>query len=182
MYPFIRVQYVIGCYATCTNVTLKNGKCSGAGCCEAEIPKGTIDYHGYFNENYNTTKISQETCSYTVLMEKAAFSFNTSYVDSTVFNDTYKGAVPMVLNWRIGSQTCEVAKTNLASYACVSRYSECVDTAKGNDPGYRCNCSHGYKGNPYIKDGCIGSSPFPAIYILHASNFHELLVCGLQQL
>jgi hypothetical protein len=66
-----------------------------------------------------------------VVMEKAAFSFNTSYVKSRGFNDTYKGRVPVVLNWRVEPETCKEAQKNMNSYACVSMDSECVDTTRG---------------------------------------------------
>jgi hypothetical protein len=115
-----------------------------------------------------------------VVMEKAAFSFNTSYVKSTVFNDTYKAGVPVVLNWRASPWTCEVAQKNMSSYACVSRDSECVDTTQGKETGYRCNCSSGYQGNPYIIDGCQGSFPFPALYNLQHICFlfiKSLITC-----
>ncbi|KAM0824094.1 hypothetical protein ACQ4PT_070426 [Festuca glaucescens] len=151
-------SYVIGCYATCTNVILKNDTCSGAGCCQVDVPKDLQYYYAYFNDKYNSTGDSR--CSYMALMEKAAFSFKTSYVKPRVFRDTYNRTVPIVLNWqirdwqKIEQSTCEGAQKNISSYACVSRYSECADTNGGNKPGYRCNCSDGYKGNPYIKDGC----------------------------
>ncbi|VAI18583.1 unnamed protein product [Triticum turgidum subsp. durum] len=146
--------YVIGCYSTCTNVTLENGKCSGAGCCQADVPKGIQYYRGYFNENYNTTQIWQANpCNYMALMDKAAFSFNTSYVKSKVFYETYKGGVPLVANWVIRPWTCKAAKKNMSTYACLSSHSACVDSTT-NDPGYHCKCSNGYKGNPYITAGC----------------------------
>ncbi|KAM0824092.1 hypothetical protein ACQ4PT_070425 [Festuca glaucescens] len=149
-------SYVIGCLATCTNVILENGSCSGAGCCEADVPKDiTRYYRGFFNENYNTTEIWQDTpCSYVVVIAKDTFRFNTSYVKPTVFSDTYKGGVPVVLNWRAQPWTCEVALKNMSSYACISSDSECVDTTRGKETGYRCSCSRGYQGNPYNKDGC----------------------------
>uniref|UniRef100_A0ACD5XVD3 Uncharacterized protein n=1 Tax=Avena sativa TaxID=4498 RepID=A0ACD5XVD3_AVESA len=149
--------YVIGCSSTCTDgVSLNNNTCDGArGCCQADVPKDIQYYEGYFNELYNTTEIWKDSpCNYMAVMEKEAFSFKANYVNSTVFNDTYKGEVPVVLNWRIQPQTCEIAQTNMSSYACISRDSECVNTTGGNMAGYRCNCSHGYEGNPYIMNGC----------------------------
>lgn len=96
-----------------------------------------------------------------VVMETSAFNFSTPYVNSTVFSDTYKGMVPTVLDWTVEWKKCEEAKENRTSYACVSSNSYCVDATNGR--GYRCKCSDGYKGNPYITDGCEG--PFPAILI-----------------
>ncbi|KAI4989829.1 hypothetical protein ZWY2020_038192 [Hordeum vulgare] len=116
--------YVIGCVSKCeSGVPLKNDECSGAGCCQANVPKDIQLYQGYFNEDYNTTKIwPYSPCNYITVMEKAAFTFKTSYVNSTVFYDTYKeGKVPIVLNWQIAGSYCEDAKKNTSSYACVSQ-------------------------------------------------------------
>uniref|UniRef100_A0A8R7UGH7 Wall-associated receptor kinase 2 n=1 Tax=Triticum urartu TaxID=4572 RepID=A0A8R7UGH7_TRIUA len=149
-------SYVIGCSSTCKNVTLMNGTCSGAGCCQVDVPTGVRFYSGNFDQNYNTTEIWRYSrCSYMVLMEEAAFNFRTSYVKSTVFYDIYNGTVPLVLNWRARPWTCDVAQKNMSSYACVSNHSGCVNvTSTTDEPGYRCKCSDGYEGNPYITDGC----------------------------
>ncbi|KAM3276125.1 hypothetical protein ACQJBY_044490 [Aegilops geniculata] len=146
--------YVIGCFSTCEGTAPEHNTCSGAGCCQADVPKDIQYYEGYFNGNYNNTKKSQDiSCSYITVMEKAAFNFKTSYVKSTVFYDTYKGKVPIVLNWQIAESACVDAKKNTSSYACVSNHSSCVDSTT-HKPGYRCKCSDGYEGNPYLAGGC----------------------------
>ncbi|KAK1631631.1 hypothetical protein QYE76_005946 [Lolium multiflorum] len=144
-------SYVVGCHSTCANGNLKDGICSGAGCCEADVPKNIQYFSSYFNQGYINT--SQDSpCSFMVVMQKEDFVFNTSYVKSWVLYDAYNGIVPIVLDWQIHPWTCEVAKQNMSSYACVSSNSECLNSP--SEQGHRCICSDGYEGNPYITNGC----------------------------
>lgn len=151
------MQYLIGCLSTCDGTTApENGSCSGAGCCHVDLPRGAgvRYYKGFFNELYNTTEIWRTNpCNYVTVIETAAFSFSTTYLNSTVFYDADDSRNPVVMEWGITQQTCEQAKSNkTATYACVSEHSDCVD----GDAGYRCRCSDGFEGNPYNIDGCTG--------------------------
>jgi len=152
------MQYIIGCSSTCTQERLKNGSsCTGTdGCCQAALPKGVRKYDSYFNEQYNTSQICRRTpCNYIAVMETAAFNFSTTYLTSTVFYDMDSSLIPTVLEWGVAQKTCEEARTNKTAYACVSNNSDCIDN---NYVGYHRKCSPGYKGNPYVPDGCTGSS------------------------
>uniref|UniRef100_A0A0D9XEQ0 Protein kinase domain-containing protein n=1 Tax=Leersia perrieri TaxID=77586 RepID=A0A0D9XEQ0_9ORYZ len=122
------------------------------GCCEVDVPQDLGFLDAYFNKNYNTSEISYSNCGYVVIMEKAAFSYSTTYIPSTNFWNDYGGRVPAVMDWIITWETCEEAKSNMSSYACVSDNSKCLNSTNGR--GYRCKCSNGFDGNPYIKDGC----------------------------
>ena len=151
-------QYIIGCLSTCDE-PLRNGSCSRTvGCCQADLPRGVRYYEGFFNSFYNTTAIWRQTpCNYVTVMEMAAFNFSTTYLTTRVFYDADDSRTPVVMEWGITRETCQQAKINrTAPYACVSDHSDCVD----GDAGYRCRCSDGFRGNPYIQDGCKGSSSF----------------------
>lgn len=148
-------EYMTGCMATCPSVgRLENGSCSGMGCCEAAIPRGINSYVVGFEEKFNTTSGAVGRCSYAVVVEAASFEFRTTYVTTGDFVESTGGKVPLVLDWVVGKKTCREARRNATGYMCVSRDSECVDSRNG--PGYLCNCSAGFEGNPYLLDGCQG--------------------------
>uniref|UniRef100_A0ACD5Z4Y0 Uncharacterized protein n=1 Tax=Avena sativa TaxID=4498 RepID=A0ACD5Z4Y0_AVESA len=145
-------EYMTGCMATCPGM-LENGSCAGMGCCQAAIPRGINSYGVAFEEKFNTSQIKNfSRCSYAVLVEASAFDFRTTYVTAGDFVESTGGKVPLVFDWVVGKETCREAKRNSTSYACVSGSSVCVDSRNG--PGYLCNCSRGYEGNPYLQGGC----------------------------
>ncbi|XP_073111398.1 wall-associated receptor kinase 2-like isoform X3 [Elaeis guineensis] len=149
-----KISYTSGCVSVCqSNKSLTNGACSGIGCCQTSIPKGINFYNVTFDGNFNNSRVWDfNPCSFAVLAESNWFKFSTAYINTTDFNRTNGGRAPMVLDWAIGNETCEVAQRNTTSYACLSKHSDCFNSSNGS--GYLCNCSRGYEGNPYLADGC----------------------------
>ncbi|CAN6221973.1 unnamed protein product [Urochloa humidicola] len=155
--------YMLGCVSQCSpynNVSAHAGPCTGAGCCQVKLTRDMSDDGVYFFEDYNTTDHytnkgtthSTEYRGYAVIMETAAFRFNTTYLNTTSFLDEHNGRVPVILNWVVGNKTCDAARKRADSYACLSNNSVCIDSRNGQ--GYFCNCNKGYHGNPYLPDGC----------------------------
>ncbi|XP_074577597.1 wall-associated receptor kinase 3-like [Curcuma longa] len=111
-------------------------------------------YIAGFNGAFNNSGIWRfSRCSYAALLDAEWFQFQTSYITTNqLMQINSNGWVPVVIDWAIGNETCEEASHNLSSYACISNNSTCIDSSNG--PGYLCNCSTGYQGNPYVSNGC----------------------------
>ncbi|KAL6606122.1 hypothetical protein ACP70R_041775 [Stipagrostis hirtigluma subsp. patula] len=155
--------YVIGCFSRSSlynNPMAQEGLSTGDGYCQVALTSNMSYYNVDFVERYNTTAYysnksttdGAEYCGYAVMMETAAFQFRTTYLNTTVFLDEHAGRAPVIMNWAIGNKTCDVARKKADSYACRSNNSVCTNSISG--PGYLCNCSEGYHGNPYLPGGC----------------------------
>ncbi|KAG6482958.1 hypothetical protein ZIOFF_059598 [Zingiber officinale] len=153
--------YQSGCMTFCQNDSLSaggSGSCAGLGCCQTSVPRD-LDYIAVWfdSERNGSSTRNFSPCSYAVLVQEDQFSFKSSYITTTNFLDEiYNGSVPVVVSWGIGNETCEEARRDSSAYACVSQHSECVDSSAA--PGYLCNCSNGFEGNPYLVDGCQGTT------------------------
>ncbi|TVU29110.1 hypothetical protein EJB05_20660, partial [Eragrostis curvula] len=114
-------------------------------------------------EQYNVTHVSIEDGTLTVsnLQNNASSRKEMLFVDgsfSSPIEDQIDFSVEydIVMRWAVTNLTCQQAKQNdIATYACRSLHSYCLNVTHGNIfMGYRCKCSYGFQGNPYIQDGC----------------------------
>uniref|UniRef100_A0A7N0UMC6 Uncharacterized protein n=1 Tax=Kalanchoe fedtschenkoi TaxID=63787 RepID=A0A7N0UMC6_KALFE len=138
-----------GCYGYQTDLrNVVNGSCSGLGCCQSSIPIGLTFYevvmssltgYRYSHDNF--------TCGYSFLADERSFNFSVEDLKDVRGRTTF----PTVLDWSVGTVTCQEAVKNSSNYICRER-SQCVDALNG--PGYRCECVNGYQGNPYLTNGC----------------------------
>ncbi|KQK01261.1 wall-associated receptor kinase 1 [Brachypodium distachyon] len=151
--------YVSGCMSVCRPSRFtKPGSCTGVACCQSTIPAAVDYYEPYMLEFPKRVGdpifySNSTTCRYVFLVETDWL--NTTYEggDGEYINRTDNFAVPVVLDWAVRNVgNCSTAKRNAADFACRSACSECADTTNG--PGYYCNCSKGYNGNPYLDGGC----------------------------
>ncbi|CAK9154152.1 unnamed protein product [Ilex paraguariensis] len=149
-----------GCISKCENISsFADGSCSGVGCCQASIPKGVWNISVTLQSYDNYTKSSNSnSCSYAFVTSQDEFKFTPKYLRQLQNTDEF----PLVAEWTVGNETCDVAQKNLPTYACKQN-TKCYEPDIGSGgggglSGYRCNCSEEYQGNPYLTNGCQGIS------------------------
>ncbi|OAY65405.1 Wall-associated receptor kinase 3 [Ananas comosus] len=187
----------VGCVSFCpSQLSITDGACSGVGCCQAAIPVGLKSFDAQFYSIPDEIKrrwklkvnntlqpmtasssgpqrkeapsiVFENTtplCSKVFIAEYENFTFSKRYLE--ISGDWEDAPLSMVLDWAIGNETCvDARRRNASDYACIDENSSCYDSPDG--VGYRCNCSEGYQGNPYVAGGCqaVGLSAMILIFL-----------------
>ncbi|KAH7687223.1 Non-specific serine/threonine protein kinase protein [Dioscorea alata] len=146
---------LVGCASFCTPNDLRfinHSPCTGMGCCQAPVPPHLKNF------SVNFTSISLQSCRVAQNIQVGCDKFfildpNKFNLSSNEIHSNGKQQKEVVLDWSIGNETCNKARLNNDSFACVAKHSICSDST--DLLGYRCFCSRGFRGNPYNEDdGC----------------------------
>ncbi|KAK3160130.1 hypothetical protein QOZ80_1BG0055550 [Eleusine coracana subsp. coracana] len=165
-----RRNVITGCSSFCAYediLLLGNGTglCTGIGCCETPVP---IEIHNYtvelkyLNPNHdNNSKVPlADRHWFGRIADEIMLKRNQNM--SAELTNSHLLPVPMVLDWVVaatpvvpgakrGNSSCP---TDTTKSACRSSHSSCNTVTNNYRTGYVCLCKDGYKGNPYLDDGC----------------------------
>lgn len=143
-----------GCVSFCSDGdSARNGSCPGNGCCQISVPKGTVALNATIIGMQEELRGGiDDLCGFSFVGEVDSFAFGA--VRDVYSEMNWNQSAPMILDWRIGNESCQEAQRNSTSFACQDK-SFCVDAETGVQ-GYRCKCLAGYEGNPYLPPGCGG--------------------------
>ncbi|CAA3024223.1 Serine threonine kinase [Olea europaea subsp. europaea] len=146
-------NFTSGCLSVCSDTEdMNDGFCTGIGCCQTPIPKGLKTFASAVGSLNNHTRVWPfNPCGYAFVGDQDVFQFRTSDLTNQSFQNKTIENVPIVIDWAIGNLSCSEAMKS-DEFACFQN-SVCVDSDTGLG-GYRCNCSTGYEGNPYLSPGC----------------------------
>ncbi|RWV98806.1 hypothetical protein GW17_00038325 [Ensete ventricosum] len=166
-------SYTSGCISTCheESSVSEGPSCDGLGCCQTSIPTELMVFNTYFDFNFDKGNVeSFSPCSYAFLADQDWFQFDKSKLTED-FGKKNNDRTPAVLDWAIRRQaSCPEAEAHPETYACRGGNTTCLNSTSG--VGYRCMCSEGYTGNPYLEGGCQGTYVIRPSFSSHYARSH----------
>ncbi|XP_034697644.1 wall-associated receptor kinase 5-like isoform X1 [Vitis riparia] len=144
-----------GCASLCNTdkdiaTDFSSSACSGIGCCRTYLQTDISRFYLKMRSINMITPIwTSQPCGLAFISERNFF-IRQYFNLSSKFLERNLYFVPAVLDWSVGEVSCPEA-IRRKNYAC-GQNTYCNNSIQGQ--GYKCHCSKGYQGNPYLANGC----------------------------
>ncbi|XP_059656011.1 wall-associated receptor kinase 5-like [Cornus florida] len=163
---FESAEYISGCSSLCYNTSrdsisvppsldhnINHSSCSGIGCCQTSLPKDLISFEARsLSINTEGRSWAFKPCSIAFIAENNFTEFRKFNISGVTHFSVLPG-VPTVIDWAVGNISCHDARAR-SDYVCGPN-SYCIESSSNYGIRYRCHCSQGYQGNPYLQiNGC----------------------------
>ena len=136
------------CVKNTTLLTNNDGtSCNGINCCQTSIPSSLQVFNATM-ESINRESPSNIDCKYAFLAEQMWFEANLI----NPFKIQNMSQVPVALDWGINTTLLPLFTGNNQS----SSYNSSSYTCSSKSSTFTCFCKSGFKGNPYLPQGCTG--------------------------
>lgn len=148
-----------GCLSLCDrNMTLQ-GSCSGFGCCQTSIPMSLKTLNINLASPSNHSSVWRfNPCEFAFIADERTYNVSDLQLSYNPLSPATRRFIDseVVIEWVVREETCEVAQSSsdTNTYACGDN-SNCSYSVNGQ--GYRCVCKDGFRGNPYLPQGCQGN-------------------------
>ncbi|XP_042480274.1 wall-associated receptor kinase-like 1 isoform X2 [Macadamia integrifolia] len=141
--------------------------CAGHTCCKKPIPSRLNMYD--VKVLHLDTSGASNSCSIAFLADRNFSEYNQFDLSSNMKElNSASYRIPAVLDWVIENVTCEEARKGRALGDGCGKNTNCVDSDDGH--GFKCHCSEGFQGNPYLHNGCKGSKPGTSVVVILISG------------